>query len=199
MSQTETILLIVLGFSLATLIALFLARGLCYLISIDSISITDEAYTVLAQTRIHFWPEGPMVSISAILALVVLVLAIWTAHGTEFGRTVYSPIDEQHPTEPTDMNGIDKLAAEKYYRLYSELYGLWTSSLRISNTYGPRAQMRHDLPHRGRVRGIRLEIADRPCSGRDGRELVGDLVENEFVVGHANSVVMPGLDPGTHL
>lgn len=60
------------------------------------------------------------------------------------GRTVYSPIDEQHPTEPTDMNGIDKLAAEKFYRLYGELYGLWTSSLRISNTYGPRAQMRHD-------------------------------------------------------
>ncbi len=60
------------------------------------------------------------------------------------GRTVYSPIDEEHPTEPTDMNGIDKLAAEKYYRLYGELYGLWTTSLRISNTYGARAQMRHD-------------------------------------------------------
>lgn len=60
------------------------------------------------------------------------------------GRTVYSPIDELHPTEPTDMNGIDKLAAEKYYRLYGELHGLWTSSLRISNTYGPRGQMRHD-------------------------------------------------------
>ena len=60
------------------------------------------------------------------------------------GRLQHSPIDETHPTEPTDMNGIDKLAAEKYYRLYNDLYGIRSCSLRISNTYGPRGQMRSD-------------------------------------------------------
>jgi len=60
------------------------------------------------------------------------------------GRLQRSPIDETHPTEPTDMNGIDKLAAEKYYRLYNDLYGIRSCSLRISNTYGPRGQMRSD-------------------------------------------------------
>ncbi len=37
---------------IVTLAGMFLARGLCYLISIDSISITDAGYTAIAQTRI---------------------------------------------------------------------------------------------------------------------------------------------------
>jgi len=59
------------------------------------------------------------------------------------GRMQANPIDESHPTQPTDMNGIDKLAAEKYHQLYHRLYGVRTTSLRIANTYGPRSQMRH--------------------------------------------------------
>ena len=81
---------------IVTLAGMFLARGLCYLISIDSISITDEAYTVLAQTRLHLWTDGPMVSISAVLALAVLAAAVFVAHGTEFGRTVYAIGGSEH-------------------------------------------------------------------------------------------------------
>ncbi|MDT7518782.1 galactofuranose ABC transporter, permease protein YjfF [Rhodoferax sp. TBRC 17660] len=81
---------------IVTLAGMFLARGLCYLISIDSISITDEAYTVLAQTRLHLWSGGPMVSISAVLALAVLAAAVFVAHGTEFGRTVYAIGGSEH-------------------------------------------------------------------------------------------------------
>ncbi|MEB0259926.1 hypothetical protein QN346_21090, partial [Undibacterium sp. 5I1] len=39
---------------IATLAAMFLARGLCYVISKDSISITDPVFVSLAQTRISF-------------------------------------------------------------------------------------------------------------------------------------------------
>lgn len=81
---------------IVTLAGMFLARGLCYLISIDSISITDPDYTVLAQTRIHLWPEGPMVSISAVLALMVLAVAVFVAHCTQFGRTVYAIGGSEH-------------------------------------------------------------------------------------------------------
>ena len=81
---------------IVTLAGMFLARGLCYLISIDSISITDPDYTVLAQTRIHLWPEGPMVSISAVLALLVLAVAVFVAHCTQFGRTVYAIGGSEH-------------------------------------------------------------------------------------------------------
>jgi len=74
---------------IVTLAGMFLARGLCYLISIDSISITDEAYTAIAQTRIPLG-GGASLTVGAVLALAVLVIGIWMAKGTEFGRTVYA-------------------------------------------------------------------------------------------------------------
>ena len=73
---------------IVTLAGMFLARGLCYLISIDSISITDDAYTALAQMRISLWEDAAL-SLSAVLAVLVLLLAVYLAHATEFGRTVY--------------------------------------------------------------------------------------------------------------
>ena len=81
---------------IVTLAGMFLARGMCYLISIDSVSITDPAYTLLAQTRIHVWGDKAMLSISAVLALVVLGVALFVAHFTEFGRTVYAIGGSEH-------------------------------------------------------------------------------------------------------
>ena len=74
---------------IVTLAGMFLARGLCYLISIDSISITDPTYAALAQMRISLWPEAAL-SISVLLALAVLAIGVFMAHYTEFGRTVYA-------------------------------------------------------------------------------------------------------------
>ena len=75
---------------IVTLAGMFLARGLCYLISIDSISITDAEYTAIAQTRIPLVGEAASITVGALLAVVVLTVGIWLAHGTEFGRTVYA-------------------------------------------------------------------------------------------------------------
>lgn len=61
----------------------------------------------------------------------------------QIGKMMHSPIGEEHPTNPVDMNGINKLAAEKYYLLYNKLYGIKATSLRINNAYGIRCQMRH--------------------------------------------------------
>ena len=55
-----------------------------------------------------------------------------------YGRPKYLPVDENHPLSPPDVNGINKLAAEEYHRLYYDVYGLKTVSLRLTNTYGPR-------------------------------------------------------------
>jgi len=74
---------------IVTLAGMFLARGLCYLISIDSISIGDETYAALSQARLTLW-EGASLSVGALLALGVVAVGIYIAHGTEFGRTVYA-------------------------------------------------------------------------------------------------------------
>jgi galactofuranose transport system permease protein len=75
---------------IVTLAGMFLARGLCYLISIDSISITDATYTAISQMRIPLWSGGASITISALLALGMVAIGVWLAHATEFGRTVYA-------------------------------------------------------------------------------------------------------------
>ncbi|MBP8215839.1 MAG: sugar ABC transporter permease YjfF [Propionivibrio sp.] len=74
---------------IVTLGGMFLARGLCYVISIDSIAITDETYAAISQYRIAFGEEA-FLSVSAVIALITLALAIFLAQYTRFGRAVYA-------------------------------------------------------------------------------------------------------------
>jgi len=60
-----------------------------------------------------------------------------------YGIPQYFPVDEKHPIQPIDVNGINKHTTEQYVQLYSKNYGLKTVSLRLTNTYGPRVLIRH--------------------------------------------------------
>ena len=59
------------------------------------------------------------------------------------GKILYTPIDENHSTEPLSIYGIHKLTGEKYYLAYHRTYGQKTVVLRITNPYGIRQQMKH--------------------------------------------------------
>jgi ribose/xylose/arabinose/galactoside ABC-type transport system permease subunit len=74
---------------IVTLAGMFLTRGLCYLISIDSITITNEFYTDVSTLRLPFLFETS-ISFNVILALAVLLVAMYLARYTRFGRTVYA-------------------------------------------------------------------------------------------------------------
>ncbi|HEY4284646.1 MAG TPA: NAD-dependent epimerase/dehydratase family protein [Chthoniobacterales bacterium] len=54
-----------------------------------------------------------------------------------YGRPQYLPVDEKHPLNPVDVNGINKLAGEWYHLLYDRVYKIRASALRLTNTYGP--------------------------------------------------------------
>jgi UDP-glucose 4-epimerase len=61
-----------------------------------------------------------------------------------YGRPDRLPVDESHPVRPTDVNGVNKMAGEWYHILYSNVYGVRASSLRLTNTYGPGQLLRHN-------------------------------------------------------
>ena len=61
----------------------------------------------------------------------------------EYGRAATLPVREDTALHPIDINGIHNVAAEWYHSLYSTLHGIRTTTLRLTNTYGPRHQMRH--------------------------------------------------------
>ena len=60
-----------------------------------------------------------------------------------YGAPDYLPVDEKHLLHPTDVNGINKMAGEWYHILYSNVYGIRATSLRLTNTYGPRQLVKH--------------------------------------------------------
>ncbi|GGK87634.1 sugar ABC transporter permease [Planomonospora parontospora subsp. parontospora] len=74
---------------IVTLAGMFLARGLCYVIGTDSISITDPAYTAVAQARIAL-PGEMAVSVSVLIAVAVAGAAAYVLHYTRLGRNVYA-------------------------------------------------------------------------------------------------------------
>ncbi len=59
-----------------------------------------------------------------------------------YGRPLYLPVDERHPLHPVDVNGVNKMAGEAYHILYHDVYGLKATSLRLTNTYGPRMRIK---------------------------------------------------------
>lgn len=61
-----------------------------------------------------------------------------------YGKIHTNPVDETHPTNPVSPYGIHKVLGEKYYRYYSDIFGLHTVIVRIPNPYGPRQLLKHN-------------------------------------------------------
>lgn len=59
-----------------------------------------------------------------------------------YGAPQYLPVDERHPLQPIDVNGINKMAGEWYHLVYNNVYGIRATVLRLTNTYGPRMRVR---------------------------------------------------------
>ncbi|WNG51883.1 sugar ABC transporter permease YjfF [Archangium minus] len=74
---------------IVTLAGMFLARGLCYLISIDSISITNPFFSEISAVQFPL-PFDTSISVNVVIALGMLLVAIYLAHYTRFGRTLYA-------------------------------------------------------------------------------------------------------------
>jgi len=70
-------------------------------------------------------------------------VVVFAASRQQYGRPQFVPVTEDHPLVPVDVNGINLIAGEAYHLLYSQVYGIRTTSLRLTNTYGPHLLMKH--------------------------------------------------------
>jgi galactofuranose transport system permease protein len=74
---------------IATLAAMFLARGMCYVISIPSIPIREQFFVYMSRKRITILPDTT-VTPAVFIALGMVVIGFFVLHYTRFGRTVYA-------------------------------------------------------------------------------------------------------------
>lgn len=63
---------------------------------------------------------------------------IYASSAAVYGETISPKKREDMAPNPASPYGVSKLAAENYAKLFHELYGLETVSLRYFNVYGPR-------------------------------------------------------------
>lgn len=127
---------------------------------------------------------------------------IYAGTRAQYGRILYVPVDEKHPLNPVDVNGINKTTAEKYHLLYSKYYGIKSVSLRLTNVYGPRHYMKDN--RFGFLNWfIRLAMDDKLITVYDGKQLrdfnyvadvvsaflkAADLKEGVFNIGSGNPI-----------
>ena len=72
------------------------------------------------------------------------VRVVHTSTRQVYGRPIRLPVDELHPTRPMDVNGVSKLAGEQLHMVYHSAHAMPTTSLRLTNVYGPRQKLTSD-------------------------------------------------------
>jgi len=107
-----------------------------------------------------------------------------------YGAPQYLPVDELHPVNPVDFNGVHKYAATMYHLMFSRSGDLDAAVLRLTNVYGPRMAL--DVPCQGflstyvrrTLTGSRLQIFGDGTQFRDP-VYVDDAVEAMLLAGDA--------------
>lgn len=85
---------------IATLAGMWFARGMCFFISDDAVTIDNYTFQILGKTKLLIpglkelvesqGGVAPYISIPVVVAFILLGIAIFVAHYTRFGRTVYA-------------------------------------------------------------------------------------------------------------
>ena len=76
---------------IATLMGLFFARGMAYIISLTSVTITNDLYKTFALTPIHIpFISNAYVYPTTLVGPIMLLVAIYLSFFTRFGRTIYA-------------------------------------------------------------------------------------------------------------
>lgn len=115
----------------------YLVRGKDYIFNLaGQVSHQDSMLDPIMDMEINV--RAQLVLLEACRQFNPSAVIVYASTRQFYGQPEYVPVDERHPINPPDVNGINKLAGEQYHTLYSRVHGMKTVSLRLTNTYGPR-------------------------------------------------------------
>ncbi len=76
---------------IATLMGLFFARGMAYIISLTSVTITNDVYKKMALTPVHIpFISKAYIYPTTLVGPIIVLVAIYLTFFTRFGRTIYA-------------------------------------------------------------------------------------------------------------
>lgn len=106
---------------------------------------------------------------------------IHTSSSEAYGTAQYSPMDENHPTDPTTPYAAGKAAADLMVHSFYKVLGLDISIVRPFNNYGPRQNAQGSLAAIIPATARRIREGGRPIVEGDGEQTrdfiyVGDTV-----------------------
>jgi galactofuranose transport system permease protein len=122
---------------IVTLMGSFFARGMAYVISLTSVTINDPIYRAIALTSIKI-PLLPKTSIYAyaLVGPVLLLIAIYLATLTRFGRTVYAIGNNEQSARLMGLSiGRTKVIVYSFSGFCSALAGI-VFSISLLSGYG---------------------------------------------------------------
>ena len=95
---------------------------------------------------------------------------IHTSSSEAYGTAQYSPMDENHPTDPTTPYAAGKAAADMMVHSFSKVLGLDISIIRPFNNYGPRQNAEGPLAGIIPVTAKRIKNGGKPVINGDGEQ-----------------------------
>jgi UDP-glucose 4-epimerase len=87
--------------------------------------------------------RGSAVVMEAVKANAPDARVVYTGTRGQYGPAVELPVSEDTPMNPKGLYELSNLTAEKMMLLYNDKHGIAATVLRLTNIYGPRAQMQH--------------------------------------------------------
>ena len=117
----------------------------------DEFKDTDVIFHLAALARVQPSIEDPIpfdkVNIGGTLRMLKLAhnlgvaRFVYSASSSAYGNATKFPTPEEHSTNPLSPYGLQKYVGEQYCKMFSQVYGLDTVSLRYFNVYGERMSL----------------------------------------------------------
>jgi UDP-glucose 4-epimerase len=108
---------------------------------------------------------------------------VYASSAAVYGNPKHMPVREDSPTFPLSPYGVSKLASEQYLAVYSQLYGLRGSSLRMFSVYGPgqHKQVVFDILKKLHANPRQIEVLGNGSQARDFC-YISDVIQAMLVV-----------------
>jgi len=117
---------------IVTLMGLFFARGMAYIITLEALPIQNETYRLLALTKVHIpFFAKEYVYPASLVGPVLLLVVIYLSFFTRFGRTVYAIGNNEQSARLMGLPvGRTKIVVYTFSGFCSALAGVvWSISL----------------------------------------------------------------------